>query len=260
MGHLLLKGLRQELPPMTQNTAPFSNRGTTLATEVRGTILLVDDEEQIRRLVSVALGRVNYDVILASTGQEALASIAEAIPDLIVLDVMMPGMDGLTLLGQLRTDPGTRAIPIIMLTAKGTTDDIVAGLDLGADDYLSKPFAMSELVARVRAKMERPSIPYDELPHDRQTGLLTERPFIEELKREVARAARNGATGCLAYLSLNELPHLMERMGTRIEMEVARQVAELLLDDSRPFDVVGRDASGTFLLLLPETGVDDARR
>ena len=243
-----------------QTTLSAKNPNGPSSGQVHGTVLLVDDEEQIRKLVSVALGRANYDVILASNGQEALDRIVEAIPDLIVLDIMMPGIDGLSLLTRLRTDHPTRAVPIIMLTAKGTTNDVVAGLGLGADDYLPKPFAMSELVARVRAKIERPSIPYDELPRDRQTGLLTERLFIEELRREGMRVARSDLTSCLACLSLNELPRLRSRLGNRVETEVARQVAALLLDDSRPLDLVGRDTSGHFMLLMPETEPDTARR
>jgi cellulose synthase/poly-beta-1,6-N-acetylglucosamine synthase-like glycosyltransferase/FixJ family two-component response regulator len=249
-----------------ENTLPakrlddIPSAGVAVATEMRRTVLIVDDEEQIRKLVSVALSRANYDVVLASGGYEAMDRIAEAIPDLIVLDIMMPGIDGLALLTQLRADPAIRAVPVIMLTAKGATDDVVAGLGLGADDYLSKPFAMSELVARVRAKVERPAIPYDELPRDRQTGLLTERLFVEELKREGMRVARSGATSCLACLSLNELPRLQGRLGTRVEMEIARQVATLLHDDIRPLDIVGRDAAGRFMLLLPATDPDAARR
>ena len=239
-------------------TSPESTSSAGAA--IRGTVLLADDEEQIRKLVSVALQRAGYDVILASDGQEALDRLTEFTPDLMILDIMMPGIDGLDLLTRLRTDSATRTIPIIMLTAKGTTDDVVAGLGLGADDYLPKPFAMSELTARVRTKMERPPIPYDELPRDRQTGLLTEQLFMEELKREGSRVAGSGASSCLACLSLHELPELKKRLGTRVEMQVAKQIAALLLSESRPFDVVGRDASGHFFLLLPETDSDAARR
>ena len=249
-----------------ENTLPakrpddLPSAGVAVATEVRRTVLFVDDEEQIRRLVSVALGRANYEVVLASSGQEAIDRIAEATPDLIVLDIMMPGIDGLALLTRLRDERATRAIPVIMLTARGATDDVVAGLGQGADDYLAKPFAMSELVARVRAKIERPAIPYDELPRDRQTGLLSERLFMEELQREGMRVARSGATSCLACLSLNELPRLRGRLGMRVEMEIARQVATLLLDDTRPLDIVGRDSAGRFMLLLPATDPDAAIR
>ena len=239
-----------------------SASGTALLSIARRTILVVDDEERISKLITVALNHadVNYDVITAADGQEALSRILEAIPDLIILDIMMPGIDGLTLLTRLREDAALRSIPVILLTAKSSTDDLVTGLHLGADDYLAKPFLMPELLARVQAKIERPSIPYDELTRERQTGLLNEQPFMEEVKREVARISRRGATSCLAYLSLDELPALQQRMGTRFGEEFTKQVAALLLHESQPFDIVGRDAAGHFTLLLPETNSDAARR
>src|SRR5262245_44193991 len=104
------------------------------ATPARGSVLVVDDEDQLRRLASAQLRRAGYEVTLAADGQEALARLAEATPDLVVSDVMMPVLDGLGLLQELRAQSATRGIPVILLTAKGTVDDRVAGLDLGADD------------------------------------------------------------------------------------------------------------------------------
>src|SRR5207248_5675620 len=172
----------------------------------------------------------------------------------------MPQLDGFGLVARLRDDPATRAIPVILLTAKGATEDVVAGLDLGADDYLPKPFAMPELLARVRSKLERPPVPSDQLPRDRQTGLLTERLFMAEVARELARAARGGTPGCLAYLYLDELPRLRERLGSRAEAEIAKQVAVLVQSDTRPLDLVGRDAQGRVALLLPETDAEASWR
>src|SRR5207245_7322852 len=94
-------------------------------------VIVVEDEESIQKLVTVALRRAGYEVTLASNGREALERVAEATPDLIVSDVTMPEMDGLELLQRLRADPATSAIPVIMLTARDATDDVVAGLNLG---------------------------------------------------------------------------------------------------------------------------------
>src|SRR5438876_7437279 len=172
--------------------------------QTQASVLVVEDEEGIQKLVTVALRRACYEVTLASNGAEAMKRVSEATPDLIVSDITMPEMDGFELLRQLRADPDTSAIPVIMLTAKDATEDVVAGLHLGADDYLAKPFRMAELLARVHAKIERPSVPKDLVPRDRQSGLHSERPFRDQVERELARATRGGAPGCLAYLELDE--------------------------------------------------------
>lgn len=116
------------------------------------TILVVDDEETIREVVRRYLERDGYVVREAADGLEALDIIRETPPALIVLDLMLPGIDGLTLTQHLRQD---RQIPIIMLTAKGEASDRIRGLDLGADDYITKPFDPQELVSRVRAVLRR---------------------------------------------------------------------------------------------------------
>jgi len=115
-------------------------------------ILVVDDEETIREVVSRYLVREGFQVSEAADGFEALDSIKENPPDLIVLDLMLPGIDGLTLTEHLRQD---REIPIIMLTAKGDPTDRIRGLDLGADDYITKPFSPQEVVSRIRAVLRR---------------------------------------------------------------------------------------------------------
>ena len=226
----------------------------------KGSILVVDDEERVCKLVSMVLRRAGYDVTVAADGHAAGRRVAEAIPDLIISDVMMPEMDGLTLLRELRADSATRAIPVILLTAKSATTDVVEGFNLGADDYLSKPFETVELLARVKAKIERPPVPSDQLVIDRQTGLLSERHFREEFKRESARSTRSGVAGCLAYLFLDELPALRDSLGSRSEAALAKQVTALVQADNRPLDIVGRDRKGRFAILLPETGLEAAQR
>jgi DNA-binding response OmpR family regulator/cellulose synthase/poly-beta-1,6-N-acetylglucosamine synthase-like glycosyltransferase len=238
-------------PAVDQNVSPERPRGS---------VLVVDDEEQIRRLVSIALRRAGYEVTVAADGEEALARIAEATPDLVVSDVMMPGLDGFALLSKLRADPATRAIPVILLTAKGALEDRVTGLTLGADDYLPKPFEMAELLARVRAKIERPPVPSDELPRDRQTRLLSERSLLNALGREVERASRSGRTGILAFLTLDELPRIRQRLGTRADAAVAKQFASLLLSEAGALDVVARDHEGRFAMLIPEISPEAAQK
>lgn len=116
-------------------------------------ILAVDDDDSIRELLAIHLQKNGFEPLLAADGREALAKAAEA--DLILLDIMMPEPDGLDVCRQLKASPATMAIPIIMLTAKAEEIDKVLGLELGADDYLAKPFSVRELMARIKAVMRR---------------------------------------------------------------------------------------------------------
>jgi phosphate regulon transcriptional regulator PhoB len=118
-------------------------------------VLIVEDEPDIRELVVHHLKREGYQVSAASSGEEALRQVQAAPPDLVILDLMMPSMDGLEVCRRLRQDPATASLPIVMLTAKGDEVDRVLGLEIGADDYVVKPFSPKELLARVRAVLRR---------------------------------------------------------------------------------------------------------
>ncbi|HSF04526.1 MAG TPA: response regulator transcription factor [Methylomirabilota bacterium] len=118
-------------------------------------VLVVEDETDIRNLVVFHLAREGYRCRTAATGTQALQEVRGHLPDLIVLDLMLPEMDGLEVCRRVRADPVSAAVPIIMLTAKADEVDRVVGLEMGADDYLVKPFSPKELVARVRAVLRR---------------------------------------------------------------------------------------------------------
>jgi phosphate regulon transcriptional regulator PhoB len=118
-------------------------------------VLIVEDEPDIRELVVHHLKREGYLVSAASSGEEALRQVQAAPPDLVLLDLMMPAMDGLEVCRRLRQDPATVSLPIVMLTAKGDEVDRVLGLEIGADDYIVKPFSPKELLARIRAVLRR---------------------------------------------------------------------------------------------------------
>ena len=119
------------------------------------TILVVEDEEDIADLVAFNLRRNEFQVELAHDGIQGLAKAKEVKPDLIVLDVMMPGLAGFRVFKELRKDKSTRTIPVIMLTARGQTEDRIQGLELGAEDYMTKPFSPKELVLRIRNLLKR---------------------------------------------------------------------------------------------------------
>ncbi len=121
----------------------------------RATILVVDDEEDIRELVELNLTREGYKVLTCETGEQALVLTRSKTPDLIVLDLMLPGIDGLEVCRRIKADSVTQQLPVVMLTAKGEESDIVAGLELGADDYVTKPFGGKVLVARIRRLLRK---------------------------------------------------------------------------------------------------------
>jgi len=126
---------------------------------VKERILIVEDEEDILELVSFNLTRDNYDVTGVTSGEKALDVVEKKTFDLILLDLMLPGVDGLEVCRTLKSDAATNEIPIVMFTARGEEADIVSGLELGADDYITKPFSPRVLIARVRAVLRRHAVP-----------------------------------------------------------------------------------------------------
>jgi DNA-binding response OmpR family regulator len=154
-------------------------------TQETGDILVVDDEASVVEVVALYLRREGFQVRSAADGREALAAIHTKLPTLVVLDVMLPGLDGLEIMRRLRADP-TSDIPVILLTARSQEVDRIYGLELGADDYVTKPFSPAELVSRVKAVLRRSqhaiqdaesekSLDYGEIAIDPQTRLVTVR-------------------------------------------------------------------------------------
>src|SRR2546423_9847655 len=121
----------------------------------KGTVLVIDDERDLIELVRYNLDKEGFDVVAASDGTSGLDIATRHKPNLVVLDLMMPGMDGLEVCRRMRADERTRRIPVIMLTAKAAEADRVVGLEMGADDYVTKPFSPRELIARVKAVLRR---------------------------------------------------------------------------------------------------------
>ncbi len=118
-------------------------------------ILVVEDEPAIQELVALNLAQAGYEAALAASAEEALERIREALPDLVLLDWMLPGQSGIELARRLRADERTKRLPVIMLTARGAEEDKLRGLETGADDYVTKPFSMKELQARIKAVLRR---------------------------------------------------------------------------------------------------------
>jgi DNA-binding response OmpR family regulator len=122
---------------------------------MRDTVLLVEDESDVADLVRFNLNKAGFDTLVAGTGPMGLDLARKRRPDLVILDVMLPGLDGFSVCRELKASDDTRSIPVIMLTAKGAAADRIGGLELGADDYVTKPFSPRELVLRVKALLRR---------------------------------------------------------------------------------------------------------
>jgi two-component system, OmpR family, alkaline phosphatase synthesis response regulator PhoP len=144
-------------------------------------ILVVDDEEDIRELVRYNLTKSGYEVALAATGEEGLAIAQQVRPALIILDIMLPGVDGLEVCKRLKADSTLRKTPIVMISALGEEKDIVTGLELGADDYVSKPFSPGVLLARVKSVIRRTAAD----PVDVEATLSLDGLKVNPTRREV---------------------------------------------------------------------------
>ncbi len=139
----------------------------------RETILVVEDDENIQQLVGYNLAKAGFHVIYADNGEQALSLIKREKPELIVLDLMLPGLNGFEICKLVRKDPKTKSLPIVMLTAKSEENDMAAGLDLGADDYITKPFSPKILISRIKAALRRKEGLAEEGSAGKKNGPLT---------------------------------------------------------------------------------------
>ncbi|UCE04193.1 MAG: response regulator transcription factor [Candidatus Latescibacterota bacterium] len=199
---------------------------------MRKRILIIDDEPDIVEFVDYNLRREQFETVSAADGPTALRLAREAQPDLILLDLMLPGIDGLEVCRQLKSTTETSHIPIIMLTAKGEEADIVTGLEMGADDYVPKPFSMRLLLARIRAVLRRSSP--GEKPKARLTrvGDLT----IDDERHEVTLGERPLRLTLTEYKLLRFLARHPGRVFTRSQILNNIQDEEVLVVD-RAIDV-----------------------
>jgi diguanylate cyclase (GGDEF)-like protein len=170
------------------------------------TVLIVDDDVDIARFIEVNLRLEGFDVLVAHDGEEALTVIAEQLPDLALLDVMMPRLDGVELCRRLRSDPLTASLPVIMLTAKSLSADKVVGLTAGADDYIIKPFDTLELIARVRSTLRRNA-------EMRAVSPLTGLPGNHRINEEIAARAQGDQPFAVAHVDLDNFKAFNDRYG-----------------------------------------------
>lgn len=152
----------------------------------RPSILVVEDEDDIRELIELNLSREGYQVESVASGEDALRAVSKSAPDLVLLDLMLPGVDGLEVCRRIKKNAATSNIPVVIVTAKGEEPDVVAGLELGADDYVTKPFSPRVLLARIRAVLRRQEAP----PPDEHETLQIYNMVIHPGRHEVTLDGR----------------------------------------------------------------------
>ncbi|HYW80594.1 MAG TPA: diguanylate cyclase, partial [Thermoguttaceae bacterium] len=224
-------------------------------------VLLVDDDPAMVRLLSKWLESGGYNVRTAVDGDQALAAIQEECPDILVTDWEMPRMDGLELCRRMRRLDLPHYIYTIFLTVRSAPSEMIAGLEIGADDFLSKPVYQGELLARLRAgsrviDLERRLSLMART--DPLTGLLTRRTFFESLEREWERADRNQLPLSCVMLDLDFFKRINDTHGHSVGDSVLRAVSDVLKESCRASDEICRYGGEEFCAMLPETDDQDA--
>ncbi len=181
-----------------------------------GTVLVVEDERAIAELIAINLRHAGFGVELAVDAESAQAAVDRALPDLVLLDWMLPGQSGLQLARRWRSDARTRSLPLIMLTARGEEADRITGLDAGADDYLSKPFSTKELLARIRAVLRRQAPEALDAPVE-VSGLRLD-PATRRVTRRLAGELREVKIGPTEFRLLHFLLAHPERVHSRAQL------------------------------------------
>jgi diguanylate cyclase (GGDEF)-like protein len=218
------------------------------------TVLVVDDDVDIARFIEVNLRLEGFDVIVAHDGEEAQHVIADKVPDLALLDVMMPKVDGVELCRRLRSDPLTASLPIIMLTAKSLSADKVVGLTAGADDYIIKPFDTLELIARVRSTLRRNA-------EMRAVSPLTGLPGNHRINEEIAARAAGTTPFAVCHVDLDNFKAYNDRYGWLRGDEVITLLAAALKSAAgevkEPVPFLGHVGGDDFVVICAPEQVDE---
>jgi len=231
-------------------------------------IAVVDDDNAIRRLVRLFLTRAGYQSFECTTGEEAREKLATEAWDLAILDRKLPDMDGLALCRELKSKPEFRARYIVMLTGEAEQEDKVEGLELGADDYITKPFQYPELLARVRAGKRIVDLQKELMESNRRLELLSitdgltklnnHRFFQDELARAYEESQRYERPLSLAMIDIDFFKKVNDTHGHAVGDEVLKSVAQLYKESVRSTDLVARYGGEEFAIMMPETELNDA--
>jgi len=231
-------------------------------------ILIAEDDAHIAELIKIILETKGYTTHWAKDGQEALVEAERLRPDLILLDVMMPKLNGYEVLRHLKDNSDLKNIPIIFVTVRGETDSKVVGLRLGGHDYITKPFDLDELIARVEAAL-RIKGEHDTLRAvnrrlaelsmtDPLTSLYNRRYLMERFEEEVERARRYAYPVACCMVDIDDFKYVNDTYGHLQGDQVLQQLAMIMKNSNRVVDILARFGGEEFLMILPQTNLGGA--
>ena len=232
-------------------------------------ILIAEDDPVSLRILQAHLSKRGYEAVSTRNGLEAWKALQQpGAPKLAILDWMMPVMDGVEVIRRLREHPDLSYVYVLLLTAKGQKEDLIAGLDAGADDYVTKPFDAHELQARIRTGRRildlqdqliaaREAL-RDEATHDQLTGAWNRAGILDILRRECARVHRTGGSVGVVMADLDHFKSVNDTYGHLSGDEVLREAAHRMQGSVRAYDSIGRYGGEEFVIVLPDCTADAA--
>lgn len=231
--------------------------------ESKQVVLIIDDSKDVHRLLKARLRQEDLDFASAETGEEGIAMAAERQPSLILLDLDMPGLDGYEVLRRLKDAKATRDVPVIILSGMQGAHDKVTAFDLGAVDYVTKPFDLAELRARVRSSLKLNQLVRmlaQRAQIDGLTGLWNRAAFDRRWAEEYSRAARHGHPLSLVLLDIDHFKSINDTFGHPAGDAVLIGLAKLLTRELRTNDVACRYGGEEFAVIMPDTGTQQAKQ
>ena len=227
------------------------------------TVLVIEDHPDQRELLAIVLQREGYRVITAGNGLEALEKLEKESVQIALSDIMMPKMDGFELIKRIRTNPALKSIYLILITARIQEGDRVRGLDLGADDYITKPFSFSELLARIRVGSRvvqyQQHLEY-QTQIDSLTGLFNRRAFERKIQEEFERSKRYHNSLSILILDIDNFKIINDTYGHHGGDAALVKISETFREKTRQSDFASRFGGEEFVLILPETDQESAQQ